>query len=215
MSWLAAATIGAGLLGSHSAKKRNQMEAGLTKDQMAFQERMSNTAYQRATTDMRAAGINPMLAYKQGGASSPVGAKFTPTNEGAAAAQNALMAANIASAKEQAEMDKIDRKYFEGIGMGPKAAATAGSISGVLGKIANSLYSSARESGLDTFMNNAFFKDRGGAQMRMPPSSFNKGFNQKRDDLKKSSNPTDRGSANLIHGLQKMFDFLAGTRFSK
>lgn len=63
-----------------SASIQSGGSAEQAREQMAFQERMANSAYQRATTDMRAAGINPMVAYSQGGASAPPGAKGDVAN---------------------------------------------------------------------------------------------------------------------------------------
>ncbi len=62
--------------GQTGANKRN---LEIAREQMAFQEKMSNTAVQRRMEDMRLAGINPLLAG-QHEASSPAGATATMQN---------------------------------------------------------------------------------------------------------------------------------------
>ena len=98
----AAASLAGGLFRNKEAQKASAR-------QMAFQEEMSNTSYQRGMEDMKKAGLNPILAGKMGGASTPTGSTYNPEN----VATNAINAylqtqqnkANVANTK--AMTDKI------------------------------------------------------------------------------------------------------------
>lgn len=93
MGWPAWATMALTTSASTGAKMyQNQKQIGLAKDQMDFQERMSNTAHRRQMTDLKKAGINPILTAKYGGASSPMGAMASLVDPVTPALQTGLSA---------------------------------------------------------------------------------------------------------------------------
>ena len=104
--------IGSGIAGVLGAEEANDQRVASSREQMSFQERMSNTAHQREVKDLAAAGLNPMLSAKLSGASSPAGSMPVVENSSTSAetastnAMNrALIAAQIKTAESQAALN--------------------------------------------------------------------------------------------------------------
>ena len=132
---------GASLLGTHM---RNKAAKAASARQMAFQQDMSNTSYQRGMKDMKKAGLNPILAGKFGGASTPTGSTYNPENVATNAVQQfnqtKLIAEQARNQQLDADLKALDYNALKKSGLSPMMMRHT-----VLNQAGSEMYSNAKD----------------------------------------------------------------------
>lgn len=93
----------AALAGGLGAAGISAAEAGKNRD---FQERMTRMRYRYQMTDMRAAGLNPMLSYMSAPGGAPSGAMSDAGSQVSSGINNAISAQRAANENKRVKMEQ-------------------------------------------------------------------------------------------------------------